>query len=419
MFSLVTILAIFLCLNLGLASDYTLVDQWGEEGTGDGQLYTPLSIAIDSSNNIYISDWGGSSYGRVQKFSNDGKFIWSKEIDSTTRGIAIDKQGNFLYVCADDSGWGGEGRILKYSTSGDFITSWNTSVCDGVGVDENGNVYVCGRGENDHISKYNSSGQLIKEWGSYGSGNGQFNFPMSIVIDKNGNIYVSEHWGGRVQKFDNNGNYLLQWSLSDQGCGIAVDNKGYVYVGYESDGTVNKFTGEGSLITQVCKTGEWIWGSVVTVDDNYNVYLVTTESKVMKFSPSTSPEEPCPAEVVLNKSKRDTDALLILRRFRDVILAKTVEGNNYIDLYYKNAPELTTILFKNSKLKKLTKKTLKLYLPKIKSLLDDEEVIFVPRLTDELNLLFRELSKEASPELKRLLNQIKEKLKNCEIIIKK
>ena len=40
--------------------------QWGSQGSGDGQFTDPFSVAVDSSDNIYVSDEGNH---RIQKFA--------------------------------------------------------------------------------------------------------------------------------------------------------------------------------------------------------------------------------------------------------------------------------------------------------------------------------------------------------------
>jgi len=46
--------------------------------------------------------------------------------------------------------------------------------------------------------------QFVSKWGSYGSGDGQFNTPFGLVIDSSGNIYVVDTWNNRIQKFNSN-----------------------------------------------------------------------------------------------------------------------------------------------------------------------------------------------------------------------
>ena len=46
--------------------------------------------------------------------------------------------------------------------------------------------------------------QYLLQWGSRGSEAGQFNEPLDIVLDGQGNIYVSDQFNNRVQKFRDN-----------------------------------------------------------------------------------------------------------------------------------------------------------------------------------------------------------------------
>lgn len=39
------------------------------------------------------------------------------------------------------------------------------------------------------------------QWGSLGSGNGQFNSPRGMAVDSSGNVYVADTGNNRIQKF--------------------------------------------------------------------------------------------------------------------------------------------------------------------------------------------------------------------------
>ncbi len=55
-----------------LSKDGNWVKDWGERGTGPGQLITPHQLVIDAKDNIYVGDRGNA---RVQVFNTDGKFL--------------------------------------------------------------------------------------------------------------------------------------------------------------------------------------------------------------------------------------------------------------------------------------------------------------------------------------------------------
>src|SRR5580765_5337043 len=59
----------------------------------------------------------------------------------------------------------------------------------------------------------------LLQWGTPGSGNGQFNGPAGMAVDANGNVYVADYGNHRVQKFTDTGAYLTQWGTHGSGSG--------------------------------------------------------------------------------------------------------------------------------------------------------------------------------------------------------
>jgi DNA-binding beta-propeller fold protein YncE len=70
----------------------------------------------------------------------------------------------------------------------------------GVAVSASGSVYVADSG-NDRIQEFTDSGAYLAQWGTRGSGDGQFVFPFGVATDAAGNVYVSEFGNSRIQKF--------------------------------------------------------------------------------------------------------------------------------------------------------------------------------------------------------------------------
>ena len=58
---------------------------------------------------------------------------------------------------------------------------------------------------------FDDQDQLIRKFGSNGSDNGQFSNPRGLAFDANNDLYVSDHSNNRVQKFNMNSEYLLQF----------------------------------------------------------------------------------------------------------------------------------------------------------------------------------------------------------------
>jgi len=70
-----------------------------------------------------------------------------------------------------------------------------------------------------------------------GSGDGQFQFPNGVAADGSGNVFVTDGFNARIQKFDNNGTFLTKWGCPGSEGGqfdfaqrVAVDGNGNVFV---------------------------------------------------------------------------------------------------------------------------------------------------------------------------------------------
>ncbi|HEY5535020.1 MAG TPA: SBBP repeat-containing protein [Ignavibacteria bacterium] len=174
--------------------------------------------------------------------------------DDYGRSIAVDIQGN-IYVVGSSIGNGSYFDIvtIKYNSLGEeqWIQRYNgtgndTDYVSGMVINDNGDIFVIGsskgkRAGRDIVTiKYNSDGEEKWVQRYNGSGNGS-NYPKSIVIDKNNNVYVvgsSEGLGTEYDivtiKYNSNGDQLwvsrYEGSGRDMGESILIDKKGAIYV---------------------------------------------------------------------------------------------------------------------------------------------------------------------------------------------
>jgi DNA-binding beta-propeller fold protein YncE len=65
---------------------------------------------------------------------------------------------------------------------------------------------------NSRVAKYDKNGKWIKNWGSRGTGPGQFNIVHGIAIDAQGTVYVADEGNKRIQVFDADGNFKTQFT---------------------------------------------------------------------------------------------------------------------------------------------------------------------------------------------------------------
>ena len=100
----------------------------------------------------------------------------------------------------------------------------------------------------NRIEKLSPGGEILAQWGSKGSGPGQFLRPQGITLDPQGNVYVADTYNHRIQKFSPSGKFLHQWGTSGIGSGqflfprgIVVDAHGTMYVA-DVDNRVQKLS---------------------------------------------------------------------------------------------------------------------------------------------------------------------------------
>lgn len=57
------------------------------------------------------------------------------------------------------------------------------------------------------------------KWSEEGSDDGQLSKPESVVVDSKDNVYVADYGNHRIQKFSKDGNFILKWGSKGVGDG--------------------------------------------------------------------------------------------------------------------------------------------------------------------------------------------------------
>jgi len=77
---------------------------------------------------------------------------------------------------------------------------WYFNIPMEIAVDDGGNFYVADL-DNHRIQKFTSDGAFIRKWGTFGTGDGQFDGSTQIAVDGSGYVYVTDT-GNTMIDFD-------------------------------------------------------------------------------------------------------------------------------------------------------------------------------------------------------------------------
>jgi len=183
--------------------------------------------------------------------------------------------------------------VLQWGSQGLQITGLFSFPQD-LAVDSAGNVYVSDYG-NRRIQKFDNDGNFLHTWGVKGSGNGQFQAPAGIAIGGD-DVYVLDNDLNRVQKFDTVGKYITQWGSKGTGPsqfmlpqGIAVDSHGDVYVVDTGNSRIQKFTSDGKFLlswgVSGLGDGQFLNPRGVAADTQGGVYVSDSgNNRIQKFT---------------------------------------------------------------------------------------------------------------------------------------
>ena len=187
----------------------------------EGEFDACVGIAIGKNDEVYTAEFRNQ---RVQRFTSEGQFLGAFPVQPHAGGVAVDPEGNV------------------------YVAHWNSN----------------------KVAAYSPTGELLREWGGKGTGDGEFQLPGSVALGPDGLLYVPDQGNSRVQKFTREGKFVGKWGELGKEPGqfgggqpaggrfagpqfVAFDRAGNVYTTDAALDRIQKFTPEGKLLA--------FWGS--------------------------------------------------------------------------------------------------------------------------------------------------------------
>jgi DNA-binding beta-propeller fold protein YncE len=203
------------------------------------------AIAADRQGNLYVIHRPSDPEADpVVVLDPQGRLLrsWGRGLYRIPHGIRIDPAGDVWTLDANLS------RVYKFTPEGELVLELDVGgipdpeagFCGATDVafspTGNGHIYVSDGYCNGRVIEYDGSGQKVREWGSRGSGPGQFDLVHGIAIGPDRNIYVADRENGRLQWFDLQGSFLGERKYGGQFYNVTFDAAGQLWASVHPKG---------------------------------------------------------------------------------------------------------------------------------------------------------------------------------------
>ena len=169
---------------------------------GEGLMAFPHGFHVDFDGNVWTTDTGrGDAPGGhlVRKFSPDGELLMTLG-HSGVAGDAPDmfREPTDVVVARDGTIFVTEGHIKN--------------------------------GPDSRLTKLSPDGSLIARYGMTGQGHLQLSAPHGIALDTAGRLFIADRDNNRIMIWDQDGQYIDQWTQFGRPSGVYIDHTDTIYV---------------------------------------------------------------------------------------------------------------------------------------------------------------------------------------------
>ncbi len=222
------------CLNRGDANPPILeFDASGRllRRLGVGLFAHPHGFTVDRQGNIWATDTNDEENILGMRAVNAQGVPLGQQV------LKISPEGNVL-MALGSPGVGGPGSTLFDRPTG-------------VAIAPNGDIFVSdghwrNRSNNARVVKYSPTGAFITTWGKPGSEPGNFREPHDIYVGgSRGYVYVADRLNSRIQVFTQDGAFVAAWTQFGQPSSVFVDSHDLIYVGATYQEAANRASATG------------------------------------------------------------------------------------------------------------------------------------------------------------------------------
>jgi DNA-binding beta-propeller fold protein YncE len=267
---------------------YQLIENWAKL-PADQTFGNTSAVATDSQDRVYVFQ---RKEPPVLVFDRDGNYLncWGIGAFANPHGIYIENDIVYLTdredsVCLvytldgkpmqvlgkrgqhSDTGCEKPGELVPRA-AGPF--NYPTEMVPS----PSGDLYVSDGYRNARVHRFTADGHLRSSWGQPGkTAPNHFHLPHSLVVDKEGTVYLCDRENNRIQVFSADGQFLAMWSNLRRPLDISMDRDGIFYI---SEGGVN---GLSPRVTLMNKDGDVVaqWDSLSAhgswVDSRGDIYM--------------------------------------------------------------------------------------------------------------------------------------------------
>ena len=204
------------------SSDGTYLRSFGRCGNQEGKFDKPTGIVYLNNGNIVVAD---SLNGRLQVFTGQGEYLTQIGCKGNLDhqfdypwGLSVDSDGNIIVADSNN-------KLIKiFTPSGQFLRKFGGEdlLVKPIHCIQKDQYFIVSDNFDHCIKVFDTEGDFLYKFGNEGEGDGEFNGPRCLSVDKAGHLMVVDSANDRVQVLQLNGKFITKFKLLSGGLPIST-----------------------------------------------------------------------------------------------------------------------------------------------------------------------------------------------------